>query len=87
MVDFWDACGETGRFAGLDLDLLDQGPDEPPVRGADHDEALGHTEHVTDLQHDDVGTVLVVRDGKLLTGDVMLDKNDEIKLVAVISGG
>ncbi len=32
-------------------------------------------------------TVLAVRDGKLLTGDVMLEKDDEIKLVAVISGG
>jgi sulfur carrier protein ThiS len=32
-------------------------------------------------------TVLAVRDGKLLTGDVMLDENDEVKLVAVISGG
>jgi sulfur carrier protein ThiS len=32
-------------------------------------------------------TVLAVRDGKLLTGDVMLEEGDEIKLVAVISGG
>ncbi len=32
-------------------------------------------------------TVLALRDGKLLTGDVMLEKDDEIKLVAVISGG
>jgi sulfur carrier protein ThiS len=32
-------------------------------------------------------TVLAVRDGKLLTGDVMLEEDDEIKLVAVISGG
>ena len=32
-------------------------------------------------------TVLAVRDGKLLTGDVMLEKEDEIRLVAVISGG
>jgi len=32
-------------------------------------------------------TVLAVRDGKLLTGDVMLEKDDVIKLVAVISGG
>ena len=32
-------------------------------------------------------TVLVVRDGKLLTEDVMLDEDDEIRLVAVISGG
>jgi sulfur carrier protein ThiS len=31
--------------------------------------------------------VLAVRDGKLLTGDTMLEKDDEIKLVAVISGG
>jgi len=31
--------------------------------------------------------VLAVRDGKLLTGDVMLDKGDEVKLIAVISGG
>jgi len=32
-------------------------------------------------------TVLAIRDGKLLTEDVMLDKDDEIKLIAVISGG
>jgi len=32
-------------------------------------------------------TVLAVRDGKLLTGDVMLEEDDEVKLVAVISGG
>ena len=32
-------------------------------------------------------TVLAVRDGKLLTEDVMLNENDEIKLIAVISGG
>jgi sulfur carrier protein ThiS len=31
--------------------------------------------------------VLAVRDGKLLTGDVMLEVDDEVKLVAVISGG
>ena len=31
--------------------------------------------------------VLAVRDGKLLTEDVMLEKDDEVKLVAVISGG
>jgi len=31
--------------------------------------------------------VLAVRDGKLLTEDVMLDEDDEIRLVAVISGG
>ena len=32
-------------------------------------------------------TVLAVRDGKLLTGDIVLGEGDEIKLVAVISGG
>jgi sulfur carrier protein len=32
-------------------------------------------------------TVLVVREGKLLTGDLMLEEDDEVKLVAVISGG
>jgi len=32
-------------------------------------------------------TVLAVRDGKLLTGDVMLEKDDEVKLIAVVSGG
>ncbi|MBN1811976.1 MAG: thiamine biosynthesis protein ThiS [Anaerolineae bacterium] len=32
-------------------------------------------------------TVLAVREGKLLTGDLMLEENDEVKLVAVISGG
>ena len=31
--------------------------------------------------------VLAVRDGKLLTNDVMLEEDDEVKLVAVISGG
>jgi len=31
--------------------------------------------------------VLPVRDGKLLTGDVMLEEDDEVKLIAVISGG
>jgi len=31
--------------------------------------------------------VLAVRDGKLLTEDVMLDEEDEVRLVAVISGG
>jgi sulfur carrier protein len=31
--------------------------------------------------------VLAVRDGKLLTEDVMLQDGDEVKLVAVISGG
>jgi sulfur carrier protein len=32
-------------------------------------------------------TVLAVRDGKLLTEDMMLDEDDEVRLVAVISGG
>jgi sulfur carrier protein ThiS len=32
-------------------------------------------------------TVLAVREGKLLTGDLMLEEDDEVKLVAVISGG
>lgn len=32
-------------------------------------------------------TVLAVRAGKLLTEDVMLEEEDEVKLVAVISGG
>ncbi len=32
-------------------------------------------------------TVLAVRDGKLLTEDVMLDDDDEVRLIAVISGG
>jgi sulfur carrier protein ThiS len=32
-------------------------------------------------------TVLAVRDGKLLTGDRMLEEDDEVRLVAVISGG
>jgi sulfur carrier protein ThiS len=32
-------------------------------------------------------TVLAVRDGKLLTGDVMLKDGDEVKLIAVVSGG
>lgn len=32
-------------------------------------------------------TVLAVRDGKLLTGDVMLDEDDEVRLIAVVSGG
>jgi sulfur carrier protein ThiS len=31
--------------------------------------------------------VLAVRDGKLLTGDVVLKEEDEVKLIAVISGG
>ena len=32
-------------------------------------------------------TVLAVRDGKLLTEDVMLENKDEVKLITVISGG
>ncbi|HIE38771.1 MAG TPA: thiamine biosynthesis protein ThiS [Anaerolineae bacterium] len=32
-------------------------------------------------------TVLAVRDGRLLTEDTMLGPEDEVKLVAVISGG
>ena len=32
-------------------------------------------------------TVIATRDGKLLTEDVMLEEEDEVKLVAVISGG
>ncbi len=32
-------------------------------------------------------TVLAVREGRLLTEDVMLEEDDEVKLVAVISGG
>ena len=32
-------------------------------------------------------TVLVVRGDKLLTEDVLLNEDDEIKLVAVVSGG
>ncbi len=32
-------------------------------------------------------TVLAVRDGKLLTEDMMLEDGDEVKLVTVISGG
>ena len=31
--------------------------------------------------------VLAVRDGRLLTEDVMLEDKDEVKLIAVISGG
>jgi len=31
--------------------------------------------------------VIAVRGGKLLTEDVMLEEEDEVKLVAVISGG
>jgi sulfur carrier protein len=33
------------------------------------------------------GTVLAVRDGKLLTEDTMLKPDDVVKLVSVISGG
>ena len=32
-------------------------------------------------------TVIATRDGKLLTEDVMLEEEDEVRLVAVISGG
>jgi sulfur carrier protein ThiS len=32
-------------------------------------------------------TVLAVREGRLLTGDVMLEESDQVKLVGVISGG
>jgi sulfur carrier protein ThiS len=32
-------------------------------------------------------TVLAVRDGKLITEDVMLNEDDEVRLIAVISGG
>jgi len=32
-------------------------------------------------------TVLAVRRGKLLTEDTMLEPDDEVKLVAVVSGG
>jgi sulfur carrier protein ThiS len=32
-------------------------------------------------------TVLALREGKLLTEDVMLNEDDEVRLVAVISGG
>ncbi len=32
-------------------------------------------------------TVLAVRDGKLLTEDTIVEPDDEIKLIAVISGG
>jgi len=32
-------------------------------------------------------TVLPMRDGKLLTEDVILEEDDEIRLVPVISGG
>ncbi|MDY6878602.1 MAG: thiamine biosynthesis protein ThiS [Chloroflexota bacterium] len=32
-------------------------------------------------------TVLAVRDDKLLTEDVMLEEDDEVRLIAVISGG
>jgi sulfur carrier protein ThiS len=32
-------------------------------------------------------TVIATHDGKLLTEDVMLEEEDEVRLVAVISGG
>jgi len=32
-------------------------------------------------------TVLAVREGKLLTEDTVLEPDDEVRLVAVISGG
>jgi sulfur carrier protein ThiS len=32
-------------------------------------------------------SLLAVRDGKVVTDDTMLDEDDEIKLLAVISGG
>ena len=32
-------------------------------------------------------TVLPMRDGKLLTEDVILEEDDEVRLVPVISGG
>ena len=32
-------------------------------------------------------TVLAIREGKLLTEDVVLGESDELRLVAVISGG
>jgi len=32
-------------------------------------------------------TLLAVRDGKVVTDDTLLDEDDEIKLLAVISGG
>ena len=32
-------------------------------------------------------TVLAVRDGKLLTEDTLLNEEDQVRLVAVISGG
>ena len=31
--------------------------------------------------------VLALRDGKLLTGDVVVGSNDTVKLIAVVSGG
>jgi len=31
--------------------------------------------------------VLAVRDGKLLTEDVMLEEDNEVRLIAVVSGG
>lgn len=32
-------------------------------------------------------TVLAVRDGKLLTEDTVLEPDDEVKLISVVSGG
>ncbi len=32
-------------------------------------------------------TVLAVREGKLLTEDTVLEPDDEVKLIAVVSGG
>jgi sulfur carrier protein ThiS len=35
----------------------------------------------------DPEAVLVVRNGKLITDDMVLEEDDEVKLLAVISGG
>jgi sulfur carrier protein ThiS len=35
----------------------------------------------------DPEAVLVVRNGELVTDDAILDEDDEVKLIAVISGG
>ncbi|MBN1402167.1 MAG: MoaD/ThiS family protein [Anaerolineae bacterium] len=32
-------------------------------------------------------TVLAIRDGRLVTEDILLEDDDEVRLVAVISGG
>jgi sulfur carrier protein ThiS len=48
-----------------------------PRRVADMIEEVGLVPH----------TVLALRDGKLLTDDTILEADDEIRLVAVISGG